>query len=169
MGGMLSGSLGVPLTATIFMLEITHSLPALLPVMLGCLAAYAVTSLIMPRSILTEKLSRRGHHLTREYGTDPLETVSVAEIMREIPPEERTAVDTPLPDVYAYSDETSRAAAEKMATSGLTTLLVVDRDTEQICGKLGVKDLLLGRRKRVQRERQRARVFAGLGRHNGAA
>jgi H+/Cl- antiporter ClcA len=169
MGGMLSGSLGVPLTATIFMLEITHSLPALLPVMLGCLAAYAVTSLIMPRSILTEKLSRRGHHLTREYGTDPLETVSVAEIMREIPPEERTAVDTPLPDVYAYSDETSRAAAEKMATSGLTTLLVVDRDTEHICGKLGVKDLLLGRRKRVQRERQRARVFAGLGRHNGAA
>jgi len=169
MGGMLSGSLGVPLTATLFMLEITHSMPALLPITLGCLAAYAVTSLIMPRSILTEKLARRGYHLTREYGTDPLETVSVAEIMREIPVEERSVADTKLPEIYAFSDETSRAAAEKMATSGLTTLLVVDRETGEICGKLGVKDLLLGRRKRAQRERQRARVFAGLGHHDDAA
>ena len=40
MGAMLSGSLGVPLTAIVFCLEITHSLPALLPVMVGCLAAY---------------------------------------------------------------------------------------------------------------------------------
>ena len=54
MGAMLSGSLGVPLTAILFSLEITHSLPAMLPLMLGCIAAYAVTSLIMPRSILTE-------------------------------------------------------------------------------------------------------------------
>ncbi len=90
MGAMLSGSLGVPLTAILFSLEITHSLPALLPLMLGCVSAYAVTSLIMPRSILTEKLSRRGYHLTREYGTDPLETVSVLEIMTE--------AESPLPD-----------------------------------------------------------------------
>ena len=66
----------VPLTAIVFSLEITHALPALLPLMLGCIAAYTVTSLIMPRSILTEKLARRGYHLTREYGIDPLETVS---------------------------------------------------------------------------------------------
>ncbi len=84
MGAMLSGSLGVPLTAAVFCLEITRSLPSALPVLLGCIAAYAVTSLIMPRSILTEKLSRRGTHLTREYGTDPLETVSLQEVMEEL-------------------------------------------------------------------------------------
>jgi hypothetical protein len=163
MGAMLSGSLGVPLTAILFTLEITRSLPVLLPVMLGCVASYAVTSLIMPRSILTEKLSRRGYHLTREYGTDPLETVTLAEVMREVGPEDCAPAATLLPDVYAFSDETSRAAVEKMATSGLSTLLIVDRETAKVCGKVGLKDLLLGRRRLAQRERHRARVFAGLG------
>jgi H+/Cl- antiporter ClcA len=63
MGAMLAGALGVPLTAVLFSLELTHALPALLPLVLACTASYLVTSLIMPRSILTEKLSRRGYHL----------------------------------------------------------------------------------------------------------
>ena len=73
MGSMLAGALGVPLTAILFSLELTHALPALLPLVLACTASYLVTSLVMPRSILTEKLSRRGYHLSREYGVDPLE------------------------------------------------------------------------------------------------
>ena len=84
MGAMLSGALGVPLTAILFSLELTHALPALLPLALACTASYLVTSLVMPRSILTEKLSRRGYHLSREYGVDPLEMVSVAEVMTEL-------------------------------------------------------------------------------------
>ena len=159
---MLSGSLGVPLTAIVFCLEITHSLPAMLPVTVGAVAAYAVTSLIMPRSILTEKLSRRGTHLTREYGTDPLETVSLMEVMAELGPHDCTdaAPAAGLAEVFAYSDETSRSAVEKMATSGLTTLLVVDRATQGVCGTVSLKDLLLGRRRRMKREQQRARVFS---------
>ena len=47
-----------------------------------------------------------------------------------------------------------------MATSGLTTLLVVDRATQGVCGTVSLKDLLLGRRRRMKRERQRARVFS---------
>ena len=162
MGAMLSGSLGVPLTAILFCLEITHSLPAMLPVMLGSLAAYAVTSLSMPRSILTEKLSRRGYHLTREYGTDPLETVNLADVMAELGPRDCSGAAPAggLPEVYAYSDETSRAAVEKMATYGLTSLLVVDRATEGVCGTVSLKDLLLGRRRLMKRERERERVFA---------
>jgi chloride channel protein, CIC family len=160
MGAMLSGSLGVPLTAILFSLEITHSLPALLPLMLGCIAAYAVTSLIMPRSILTEKLSRRGYHLTREYGTDPLETVSVLEIMNETePPLPDTTI---LPDVYTFTDETSRAAAEKMATAGLNSLVVVDRTTNAIIGTITLSDLLRGRQKSIQREQDRQRVFSAI-------
>ncbi len=62
MGAMLAGALGVPLTAILFSLELTHALPALLPLVLACTASYLVTSLVMPRSILTEKLSRRGYH-----------------------------------------------------------------------------------------------------------
>jgi len=163
MGGMLAGSLGVPLTAILFMLEITRSLPVLLPVMLGCLAAYAVTSLIMPRSILTEKLSRRGYHLTREYGIDPLEIVTIAEIMGDVKPEECEPAQALLPDVYIYSDETSRAAVEKMATGNLTTLFVVDRESDKVCGRIGLGDLLLGRRRLAERESHRNRVFALMG------
>ena len=88
MGSMLAGSLGVPLTAILFSLEVTHCLPALLPLTLGCVSAYLVTALLMPRSILTEKLSRRGYHLTREYGVDPLELVIVSELMSPLPPQE---------------------------------------------------------------------------------
>ncbi len=161
MGAMLAGSLGVPLTAIIFSLELTHSLPSLMPLMVACLAAYTVTSLIMPRSILTEKLSRRGFHLTREYGVDPLETVSVMEIMSELPTQAAISPDIKLPETYAFADETSRNVAEKMATSGLDALLVIDRDTKKILGTITAQNLLLGRRRAVQRERDRERVFSG--------
>ncbi|HEY5056685.1 MAG TPA: chloride channel protein, partial [Acidobacteriaceae bacterium] len=152
MGAMLSGSLGVPLTAAVFCLEITRSLPSALPVLLGCMAAYTVTSLIMPRSILTEKIARRGTHLTREYGTDPLETVSLLEVMQEVGDEcvcEEDGVTatfaTALPEVFAYADETSRSAVEKMAMLALNELAVVDRATDRVCGMVSLQDLLLGR------------------------
>ena len=163
MGAMLSGSLGVPLTAIVFSLELTHCLPALLPLMVACIAAHALTSLIMPRSILTEKLSRRGFHLTREYGVDPLEMVSVMEVMSELPSPEIAAggrqSETALPDIYAFADETCRGVAETMATSGVSAMPVVDRSTKVICGNVTVQDLLAGRRRSVQREQDRVRVF----------
>ena len=93
MGSMLAGSLGVPLTAVLFSLEVTNCLPALLPLAVACIASYLVTALIMPRSILTEKLSRRGYHLTREYGVDPLELVLVREVMSEQSEDRPTATN----------------------------------------------------------------------------
>jgi CIC family chloride channel protein len=165
MGAMLAGALGVPLTAILFSLELTHALPALLPLVLACTAAYLVTSLLMPRSILTEKLSRRGYHLSREYGVDPLETIIVAEVMTEISPEEQERQKIiALPRIFAYSDETCRAAAEEMATSGLLTMPVVDRLTGRVCGRLGAAELLSGRRRAVQRESERTVAFATAGR-----
>jgi CIC family chloride channel protein len=151
---MLSGALGVPLTAIVFSLELTHCLRALLPLMLACSAAHAVTSLVMPRSILTEKLSRRGYHLTREYGVDPLEMVSVMEVMSEF-----RESDAPLPEIYAFADETCRGVAETMATTGVSAMPVVDRSTKAICGQVTLQDLLAGRRRSVQREQDRVRVF----------
>ena len=38
--------------------------------------------LTLRRSILTEKVSRRGFHLSREYAVDPLEILFVREVMR---------------------------------------------------------------------------------------
>jgi chloride channel protein, CIC family len=156
MGSMLAGSLGVPLTAIMFSLEVTHCLPALLPLQVACVASYLVTALIMPRSILTEKLSRRGYHLTREYGVDPLELVLVREVMSQL------SVDTPAdprPDFYAYADSTTRGAAEIMSSEGFETLPVVDRASGLLCGELTLKDLFSARGHSVRRERDRLRLF----------
>ncbi len=161
MGAMLSGALGVPLTAILFSLELTHALPAMLPLTLTCTAAYLVTSLIMPRSILTEKITRRGYHLTREYGVDPLETVTISEVMTKLSDQCKPDVDESkgLPDVYAYSDQTCRTVAEQMATTGLLSLVVVDRDTGEICGCVSAAELLTGRKRAVRRESERTIAF----------
>ena len=159
MGSMLAGSLGVPLTAILFSLEVTHCLPALLPLTMGCISAYLVTALLMPRSILTEKLSRRGYHLTREYGVDPLELVIVSELMSSVPQSEAFTGAPALPEVFTYADGTCRSAAELMATEGVASIPVVDRATHRVSGTLTLQDLLRGRSKAVVRERERLRLF----------
>jgi hypothetical protein len=81
MTSIISASLGAPLTAAMFAVELTHNGGLMLPVLLACITAYAIGVLLQPRSMLTEGLSRKGLHLSREYGVDPLETVMVREVM----------------------------------------------------------------------------------------
>lgn len=82
MGAILSGALGAPLTGVIFAFELTSDYHSIFPLLIACMTAHAFTALTLPRSILTEKLSRRGHHLTREYVVDPMESMSVEDVMR---------------------------------------------------------------------------------------
>jgi predicted transcriptional regulator len=114
----------------------------------------------MPRSILTEKLSRRGYHLSREYGVDPLEMISVADVMTEHSADAVQREDA-LQDLeaLAYSDETCRAVAEEMATTGVMNLPVVDRETGLVIGSISAQELLSGRRHAVVRESERSRSF----------
>jgi CIC family chloride channel protein len=156
MGSMLAGALGVPLTANLFCLEVTHCLPALLPLTIGCIAAYLVTALLMPRSILTERLGRRGYHLSREYGVDPLELVILRDLMS---PPEASLVEGVLPEFYEYEDGTARAAAELMAVEGLATLPIVERGSQRVCGTISLSDLLRGRTRSMERENQRLRLM----------
>lgn len=81
MAAVMSGTMRVPLTATLFAVELTGSMPPLLPLLAACAAAYAVTGLLMKRSILTEKVARRGLHVLQEYGLDPFATMRVGEVM----------------------------------------------------------------------------------------
>ncbi len=81
MAAMLGGTMRAPFTATIFTLETTHNWSLLLPVFMASAAAMAVTVLWIPRSILTEKVARRGVHVAREYGVHPLEGQAVEDIM----------------------------------------------------------------------------------------
>lgn len=81
MAAMMGGTMRSPLTAMIFAVELTRDFNLLPALLAGSVAALAVTVLIMKRSILTEKLARRGHHITREYSVDPFEFARVREVM----------------------------------------------------------------------------------------
>jgi H+/Cl- antiporter ClcA len=81
MAAMIGGTMRAPLTAIVFSVELTRDLNGLLPLLIACTAAFAVTVLVMRRSILTEKVARRGHHVLREYSVDPLELTRAGQIM----------------------------------------------------------------------------------------
>jgi CBS domain-containing protein len=64
-----------------FAVELTGDAALIIPLLTACGAGYAFTVLLLKRSILTEKVARRGHHITREYSIDPLEISRVRDIM----------------------------------------------------------------------------------------
>ena len=82
LGAVLAGTMSAPLTGIVFAVEVTHDLNMILPVMITVTVAYAISVLSLRRSILTEKIARRGYHLTREYDVDPLEILFVREVVR---------------------------------------------------------------------------------------
>jgi H+/Cl- antiporter ClcA len=99
MAAVLAGAIGAPLTAAMMAVELTHNSGLILPLLMASVMSYAVTVLLQKRSILTERLSRRGLHLSREYGVDPLEQMLVSQAMHN--------------SVFALpADATRRAAAE---------------------------------------------------------
>src|SRR5664279_5339143 len=82
MGAILGGTMRSPLTGVVFAVELTHDINAILPLLLASVVAHGFTVLTLKRSILTEKVARRGYHLSREYSVDPLEILFVREVMR---------------------------------------------------------------------------------------
>ncbi len=66
---------------------------------MAAVVAHAFTVLTLRRSILTEKVARRGYHLSREYAVDPLEILFVREVMR--PNVAAIPADTPVAELAA--------------------------------------------------------------------
>jgi CIC family chloride channel protein len=82
MGAVLGGTMRSPFTSIVFAFELTHDGNVFLPLLVGSVVAHAFTVLTLKRSILTEKVARRGYHLSREYAVDPLEILFVRDVMR---------------------------------------------------------------------------------------
>ncbi len=97
---MMGGTMRSPLTAMMFGIELTHDINSMLPLAVGCVTAHATTVLLLKRSILTEKIARRGHHITREYVVDPFETTRVADIMAR--PAEALPADWTVDETLAF-------------------------------------------------------------------
>lgn len=226
MAAIMGGAMRSPLTGAMFALELTHDIKVLPALLIGSIVAYAFTVLVMKRSILTEKVARRGYHISREYSVDPLERVSVGEVMaaavvsipatmpvkqalaeyflgraerkhqaypvvaadgnllgvitrgnllrdwvavgldRDKEPATEAIIVYDLlhrEPITAFPWETCRAAAERMAATGVGRLPVVSPDDPtKLVGIITRSDLLKPRARSVEEEGQRERFF-GIG------
>jgi chloride channel protein, CIC family len=85
MAAMMGGTMRAPLTAIFFAVELTGDFALMGPLLIAASASYALTVLLLKRSILTEKIARRGQHVVREYSIDPFELLRVNDVMvREV-------------------------------------------------------------------------------------
>ena len=125
MAATLGGMMRAPIMSTIFAYELTHDANALLPVLAASVVAYGFTVITMHRSILTEKIARRGYHIYREYGIDPLERHSVEEVMTATPV--AVAADLPAASVLqSHFGATQRHRAYPVTRHG-AVIGMVDR------------------------------------------
>ena len=81
MAAALAGVTRSPLTSVVFALELTWNVDLLLPLLVACSLAHLISVLVLRRSILTEKVARRGYHVSREYSVDPLQALFVRDVM----------------------------------------------------------------------------------------
>lgn len=120
MATLMAGTMRCPLASMLFAVELTHDYAVLPAVLIGVAGSLLVTVLLMKRSILTERLARRGHHITSEYSVDPFELSRVSEVMDKNPPTiSATARISHLADRIAENDP---------ALAGRQATLVVNKD-----------------------------------------
>jgi H+/Cl- antiporter ClcA len=159
LAGVLGGVMRSPLTGVVFALELTHRWEALLPLLIAASAAYAVSVLLLRRSVLTEKVARRGVHLSREYSVDPLEVLFVGDVMAAGPAAAETVAGAPI----VFADDTLRHVAYLMAASEHTVLPVAEREApERVLGTVALEQLLAGRLRDLDEERHRSRPLRPL-------
>ncbi|HEY7308261.1 MAG TPA: chloride channel protein [Gemmataceae bacterium] len=81
MASIMGGCMRSPFTGIVFALELTWDVKVLPALLVASFVSYGFTVLFMKRSILTEKVARRGYHISREYSVDPLERAGIGEVM----------------------------------------------------------------------------------------
>ena len=133
MAAVMGGVMRSPLTAMFFTLELTHDLNVMPGLLLGCVAAHGVTVFTLRRSILTEKVARRGYHLMREYWVDPFTLVRVADVMAPPPPS--------IPGTMTVGELSDRISRRDPHLARRHALLIVD-DRQCLAGIITRGDLL---------------------------
>ena len=133
MAAMMGGTMRAPLTGMVFALELTSDINLFPALLISSVAALGVTVLLMRRSILTEKLARRGHHITREYSIDPFELARVCEVMD-------TSVQS-VPATMKLAELSNRIAQGDPELSRHLGTLIVD-EQNQLVGLITRGDIL---------------------------
>ena len=156
LGAVLAGTMRAPLTGVVFALELTHDVNMLLPLLIAVTVSHGFTVLTLKRSILTEKISRRGYHLSQEYSIDPLEIIFAREVVREA--SAAVIADASMAGAIAHADEPLRIVAYRMAEKGLTRLPVIASDGSTL-GIIELADLLTARSRVLEAEQHRERTL----------
>ena len=158
LAAVVGGVMRSPLTGVVFTLELTHAWSDLLPLLVASMSAYLVSALVLKRSVLTEKIARRGLHLTREYSTDPLETFFAHEVMTE-------GAERPAAGPVVLPQYTLREVANLFAEHSITEAPVVDSaEPERTLGVITLDQLLHARRHDIREERHRQRLLPAAAR-----
>jgi H+/Cl- antiporter ClcA/CBS domain-containing protein len=148
MAAAMAGVMRSPFTSIIFALELTHDVGALLALLVACTVAHLVSVLTLKRSILTEKVARRGYHVTREYEVDPLHALLVRDVMQTdlltIGP------DTPVAALYEQLPDGAELRRQRLYP-------VLDAD-ERLLGVLALSDVRIA----AQREDRTLTASAAL-------
>jgi CIC family chloride channel protein len=166
MAAALAGVMRSPLTSIVFALELTHDVNALLVLLVACVLAHMTSVLTLRRSILTEKVARRGYHVTREYEIDPLHALLVRDAIGAAgtrapngAADERERPSPTSEPLSAHPYETLREVADRMLASGRGTLPVID-DRGQTVGRIVARDVLRAHERTLVEERRRERTLA---------
>jgi len=155
LAAVVGGVMRCPLTGVIFTLELTHAWNTLLAMLVASVSAYAVSVLILKRSVLTEKVARRGMHLTREYVTDPLEALFAREVA--VP---ASSAPPPAGEIRVYGDQTLREVATAFARARATCATVVERgDPRRVLGVISLAELMHARERDLHEEEHRERLL----------
>jgi chloride channel protein, CIC family len=133
MAAMMGGTMRSPLTAILFTVELTHDWNVLPALLVGAVVAHGATVLLLRRSILTEKIARRGHHLVREYSVDPFDVHRIGEVM------DRGVVT--IPATMTVGELSARIAAGDPALTGRQGVPIVDGSGE-LAGIITRSDLM---------------------------
>jgi H+/Cl- antiporter ClcA/CBS domain-containing protein len=136
MAAILGGTMRAPLTALVFAVELTGRFSMTLPLLVAAAVAHAFTVLLLKRSILTEKVARRGFHVSREYAIDPLEILFAREVMQTevvvLP------ADATIASAVAVLSDTPAGRAEclfpTLDAAGALAGAVTRRDLERVAG-----------------------------------
>jgi H+/Cl- antiporter ClcA len=144
LAAVVGGVMRSPITGVVFTLELTQAWGVALPVLIASATAYAISVLVLRRSVLTEKIARRGLHLTRDYSTDPLETFFCGDVAQDDPDSLARARRAQSAATLAPRD-TLRHAAYVMAEAERREAAVV-ADDGAVVGLITVEDLLTPRR-----------------------
>jgi len=136
MAAAMAGVMRSPFASIVFALELTHDVNALLALLVACTIAHLVSVLTLKRSILTEKIARRGYHVTREYEIDPLQALLVRDVMATEVVSVRA--QTPAVELYERVPEGSIERRQRLYP-------VLD-DEERLVGVLAFSDVLAAQR-----------------------